>query len=320
MIGTHLPSALRSFLLTLAVVDDLVAITIIAIFYTQTLDLTLLALALVPLAVFAGLVQRRVRTGGSCSPWPPSPGASCTPPASTPPSPGCCSGSPCRSGPASARLPGCRGSAPWRPTSTSRTGSSTGCGRCRPGSPCRSSRSSRPACGSSAAASATAWPTRLPWVWSSRWCSGSWWGCSVAPGSSRGSPRPSSTTTSRGGTSSGLSLLAGIGFTVSLLVGELAFGAGSPRDEHVKLAVLVGSLVSAVLASVVLRARNRVYRRLWELESRDDDGDGIPDCFEVPVGRRPSPPGAHRPRSRMWSTPDAVRVGKPAPRTLRKRR
>ena len=43
----------------------------------------------------------------------------------------------------------------------------------------------------------------------------------------------------------GLSLLAGIGFTVSLLIGELAFGAGSARDEHVKLAVLVGSLTAA---------------------------------------------------------------------------
>jgi NhaA family Na+:H+ antiporter len=68
----------------------------------------------------------------------------------------------------------------------------------------------------------------------------------------------------------GLSLLAGIGFTVSLLVGELAFGAGSPRDEHAKLAVLVGSLLAAALAAVVLRARNRVYRRLAALETTTD--------------------------------------------------
>ena len=53
-------SALRSFLLTLAVVDDLVAITIIAIFYTESLDLAMLGLALLPLAGFAWLVQRRI--------------------------------------------------------------------------------------------------------------------------------------------------------------------------------------------------------------------------------------------------------------------
>jgi NhaA family Na+:H+ antiporter len=86
----------------------------------------------------------------------------------------------------------------------------------------------------------------------------------------------------------GLSLLGGIGFTVSLLVSELAFGSGSPRDEHVRLAVLAGSLVSALLAAVVLRARNRVYRRIEQTESRDADGDGVPDCFEpAPHARWP---------------------------------
>ncbi|HEY7718689.1 MAG TPA: Na+/H+ antiporter NhaA, partial [Pedococcus sp.] len=69
---------------------------------------------------------------------------------------------------------------------------------------------------------------------------------------------------------------------VSLLVGELAFGAGSERDEHVKLAVLVGSLLSALLATVVLRARNRVYRRIEVLEETDLDLDGVPDAFQQP--------------------------------------
>ena len=41
----------------------------------------------------------------------------------------------------------------------------------------------------------------------------------------------------------GLSVLAGIGFTVSLLIGELAFGAG--RDGQVKVAVLAGSVRGA---------------------------------------------------------------------------
>lgn len=62
VIGRHLPSALRTFLLTLAVVDDLLAITIIAVFYTHHLDLLPLMLATVPLALFTALVQRRIRS------------------------------------------------------------------------------------------------------------------------------------------------------------------------------------------------------------------------------------------------------------------
>lgn len=62
VMGTHLPAALRTFLLTLAVVDDLLAITIIAVFYTSSLQPLPLALALIPLGVFALLVQRRVRS------------------------------------------------------------------------------------------------------------------------------------------------------------------------------------------------------------------------------------------------------------------
>jgi Na+:H+ antiporter, NhaA family len=84
----------------------------------------------------------------------------------------------------------------------------------------------------------------------------------------------------------GLSLLAGIGFTVSLLIGELAFGAGPLRDEHVKVGVLAGSLLAAACAAVVLRARNRVYERLAAAEVRDHDCDGIPDAFDsTPSGQ-----------------------------------
>ena len=62
VVGTALPTALRTFLLTLAVVDDLLAITIIALFYTAELHALPLLLAALPLAVFAVLVQRRVRS------------------------------------------------------------------------------------------------------------------------------------------------------------------------------------------------------------------------------------------------------------------
>ena len=60
VISTHLPSGLRTFLLTLAVVDDLLAITIIAIFYTDDLSPAYLALGLVPIAAFGVLAQRRI--------------------------------------------------------------------------------------------------------------------------------------------------------------------------------------------------------------------------------------------------------------------
>ena len=81
----------------------------------------------------------------------------------------------------------------------------------------------------------------------------------------------------------GLALLGGIGFTVALLIGELAYGAGSERDDHVKVAVLIGSLLAATLATVVLRIRNGVYRRIEEAETADDDTDGIPDIYRFLV-------------------------------------
>jgi NhaA family Na+:H+ antiporter len=83
----------------------------------------------------------------------------------------------------------------------------------------------------------------------------------------------------------GLALLGGIGFTVSLLIGELAYGAGTPRDDQAKIGVLLGSLVAALVAAVILRARNRHYRRLCAEESVDLDADGVPDVFEEPSPR-----------------------------------
>jgi Na+:H+ antiporter, NhaA family len=80
----------------------------------------------------------------------------------------------------------------------------------------------------------------------------------------------------------GVSVLGGIGFTVSLLIGDLAFGEGSQRDEFVKVGVLTGSVVASLLASVILRARNRAYRRIEAAETADADADGIPDVYEQP--------------------------------------
>lgn len=58
----------------------------------------------------------------------------------------------------------------------------------------------------------------------------------------------------------GVGILAGIGFTVSLLVAELSFAAGTEAHDHAKVAILTASVVAAAVAAVLLSARNRRYR------------------------------------------------------------
>lgn len=77
-----------------------------------------------------------------------------------------------------------------------------------------------------------------------------------------------------------VSTLAGIGFTVSLLIGELAFDDDPLLTDEIKASVLVGSLISAVLAAALLKLRNNTYRQLYENEERDEEGDGIPDIYK----------------------------------------
>jgi Na+:H+ antiporter, NhaA family len=78
----------------------------------------------------------------------------------------------------------------------------------------------------------------------------------------------------------GVATLAGIGFTVSLLLAELSFGQGNAHGEHAKVAILTASVVAAGVASGILVARNRWYRQVEELERVDADGDGVPDVYE----------------------------------------
>ncbi len=78
----------------------------------------------------------------------------------------------------------------------------------------------------------------------------------------------------------GAALLAGIGFTVSLLIGELAFDYGTVTSDDVKIGVLLGSVVAGVLAALLLASRNAVYRRIHEREIADSDGDGVPDLYD----------------------------------------
>ncbi|MEV3987631.1 Na+/H+ antiporter NhaA [Streptomyces sp. NPDC049837] len=76
-----------------------------------------------------------------------------------------------------------------------------------------------------------------------------------------------------------LAVLGGIGFTVALLIGELAFPDPAAAGQ-IKAAVLVGSLVAASLAALLVKRRNGMYRRLYEEENRDDNHDGIPDIYQ----------------------------------------
>jgi len=62
VVGRRLPMSLRVFLLTLAVVDDLGAITVIAVFYTDHISLLWLTLSVLCLAAYAWAQQRRIRS------------------------------------------------------------------------------------------------------------------------------------------------------------------------------------------------------------------------------------------------------------------
>jgi len=70
----------------------------------------------------------------------------------------------------------------------------------------------------------------------------------------------------------GMAFLAGMGFTVSLLIAGLAFGEGSPAGQHVTLGVLLGSALAAVVAALVLVRRNRAYRQIEAEEQVDATG------------------------------------------------
>ena len=60
LLGRRIPSAARLFLLTLAIVDDIGAIVVIAVFYTADLNLVALAIALLLLGVMAAMRVLRI--------------------------------------------------------------------------------------------------------------------------------------------------------------------------------------------------------------------------------------------------------------------
>ncbi len=253
VLGSALPDGLRSFLLTLAVVDDIIAITIIAVFYTADLDVAPLLLAAVPLAAFAALTQRRMTHWWLLVPlalttW------------------------------ALVHASGVHATVagvllglvvPVRPRTRVARGS-THHGetdlahllehRVRPLSaglavPAFAFFASGVRVVGGGLREALADPIVAGIV------AGLVVGKVV--GVLGGTWMMARFTHARlddelgWGDLLGLSLLTGIGFTVSLLVGELAFGTGTEEDANARLAVLLGSLLAAALAAVVLRARTR---------------------------------------------------------------
>ncbi|MCV7363805.1 Na+/H+ antiporter NhaA [Mycolicibacterium neworleansense] len=265
VVSTHLPAALRIFLLTLAVVDDLLAITVIAIFYTDHVALGPLAGALIPIALYAFAVQRGVRQWWILMPlavvaWAlvHASGVHAT-------VAGVVLGF-------TVPVLGRHASAQHfehlvRPLSAGfavpvfaffAAGVTVG--------------------GFSGFAEAVSHPVTI----------------GVIAGLVLGKPIGVLGTTyllARFTHATldedlawrdvlGVALLAGIGFTVSLLIGELAFGHSTVADDDVKIAVVTGSVVAGLLASVVLVSRNAAYRRIHQLENIDADHDGVPDVYQ----------------------------------------
>ncbi len=268
VISSHLPAALRTFLLTLAVVDDLLAIAIIAVFFTTDLSVTPLLVALVPLAAFAVLVQRRLRSW-----WLLLPLATAT-------------WSLVHASGVHATVAGVLlGFAVPVARSERAGGPDAGPGlaehfehRFRP----LSAGIAVPVFAFFSAGVSVGGRAGLGDALASRIALGIIAG--LVLGKAIGIVTAAYLVARLTGAHLdeelswidvlGLALLAGIGFTVCLLIGELAYGPTSERDEQVKVGVLAGSLLAAVLAAVVLRIRNRAYRHLEDADCADRDSDG----------------------------------------------
>lgn len=272
VISSHLPSALRTFLLTLAVVDDLLAITIIAVFFTA--DLAPLLLTVLPLVAFTVLVQRRIRSWWLLLPL------------------AAAAWTLVHASGVHATVAGVLlGFAVPVVRSEQAGGPDAGPGlaehfehRFRPISagvavPVFAFFSAGVAVGGlSGLGEALADPIAVGIIVGL--VGGKTVGILGATFLVARFTRADLDEHLSWVDVLGLSLLAGIGFTVSLLIGELAFGAGTLRDEHVKVGVLTGSLLAAALATVVLRVRDRTYSQLNHSDTVDSDGDGVPDVYQ----------------------------------------
>ncbi len=297
VISTHLPTALRTFLLTLAVVDDLLAIVVIAIFYTDGLHVPALLLSLVPLAVFGFLVQKRIRSWWLLLPlalvtWVlmHESGVHAT-----------------VAGVLLAfTVPVVRSEAAGGPDA--------GPGlaehfehRIRPLSagvavPVFAFFSAGVAVGGFSGLRASLGDSIAIGIVVGL-VAGKAIGITAAAWLVSRFTRAQLDENLGWPDVLGLALLGGMGFTVSLLITELAYGAESESYEHAKVGILAGTLLAAVLAAVVLRLRNRRYRRMYQEEQRDVDRDGIPDAWDTvddraehdPNWQGTAPPGRSAP-------------------------
>ncbi|MGB7982461.1 MAG: Na+/H+ antiporter NhaA [Candidatus Nanopelagicales bacterium] len=75
-------------------------------------------------------------------------------------------------------------------------------------------------------------------------------------------------------------MLGGIGFTVSLLIAELAFKADPGLLINAKVGILAGTIGAAILSTLLLRHRRRALDLLVAAENVDVDADGIPDIYQ----------------------------------------
>ncbi|MEH3134880.1 MAG: Na+/H+ antiporter NhaA [Mycolicibacterium neoaurum] len=273
VISTHLPSALRMFLLTLAVVDDLLAITVIAVFYTDDLDIGALAAALIPLALFAFCVQRGFKAWWILVPLSIATWVLMH-----------------ESGVHATVAGVLLGFAVPVHRSVTRAGKDLGSGmaeyfehKTRPLSagvaiPVFAFFAAGVALGGfSGLAQALTNPITLGIV--AGLVLGKPVGIFLTTWTLSKLTRAELDSSLRWVDVLGVSMLAGIGFTVSLLIGDLAY-SDATREEFVKVGVLTGSLTAAVVAAVVLATRNAAYRRIQEAETADDDHDGVPDIYQ----------------------------------------
>lgn len=265
VISTHLPTALRTFLLTLAVVDDLLAIIVIAVFYTDHLNPTALVLALVPGGLFVLAVQRGIRYW-----WVLLPLAFAT----------------------------------WALVHASGVHATVAGVLLGFGVPVLGRHAAAESFEHALRPLSAGVAVPIFAFLSAGVSTGGWSGlvntlthpitAGVIAGLVLGKPIGVFGTTFLLARFTGaeldedlgwldvlgVALLAGVGFTVSLLIGELAFGIGTDIGADPKLGVLTGSAVAAVLAAAVLLSRNVRYRRIHQRETLDADNDGVPDIYQ----------------------------------------